>query len=103
MTALDNLERQKNGISDYSYPLEHCTALGEPKILPFVIKFDHLANNKVIIIIDQEIWGQILKTKTAILVLGMSRTNIDHVVFESPPWEPCLTFSTGLTRSKYPN
>ena len=32
-------------ISDYSYPMEHCTALGEPNILPSVIKFDHLVNN----------------------------------------------------------
>ena len=75
------IRRQKNGIGDYSYPLEHCNALGEPKLLPSVIKFDHLANNKVIIIIDQEIWGQTLKTETAILVLGMSGTNIDHDVF----------------------
>ena len=55
LTALDDLETQKNGISDYSYPLEHCNALGEPKSLPIVIKFDLLANNKVILIIDQEI------------------------------------------------
>ena len=79
MTAFDDLETQKNGISDYSYPLEHCTALGEPKTLPFVIKFDHLANNKVIIIIDQVIWGKTLNTETVVLVLGMSGTNIDHV------------------------
>ena len=78
------METQKNGISDYSYPLEHCTAL-EPKILPSVIKFDHLANNKVIIIIYQKIWGQILKTETAALVLDMSGTNIGYVVYESLP------------------
>ena len=66
---------------DYSYPLEQCNALGEPKSLPFVIKFDHLDNNKVIIIIDQEIWGQTLNTETAVLVLGMSGTNISNVVF----------------------
>ena len=32
------------GISDYSYPLKHCCALGETIILPSGIKFDHLAN-----------------------------------------------------------
>ena len=64
-----------------SYPLEHCTTLGEPNILPSVIKFDYLPNNYVIIITYQEDRGQTLKTETAILVLGMSGTNIDHVVF----------------------
>ena len=71
---------QKNGTSDYSYSMEHCTALG-PNILLSVIKFDHLANNKVIIITDQEIWRQNLKNETVVMVLGMSGTNIDHVVF----------------------
>ena len=60
---MDDLETQKNGLSDYSYPLEYCIALGEPNILPSVIKFDHLANNKVIIIIDMEIWGKFSKLK----------------------------------------
>ena len=82
--------------------MEHCNALGEPKSLPYVIKFDHVVNNKVIIITDHEIWGQILKTKTAVFVLGMSGTNISNAIFESLPWEPCLTWSTGLIRSKYP-
>ena len=75
------METLKNGIGDYSYPLEHCNALGEPKSLPSVIKFDHFANNKVIIIIDHEIHGQTLKIETTILILGMSKTNIDHVAF----------------------
>ena len=35
----------------------------------------------MIIITDHEIWGQTLKTKTIILVLGMSRANIDTVNF----------------------
>ena len=77
---MDEPKTQNNGISDYSYPLEHYNALGEPT-LPSVIKFDHLANNKVIIITYQEISGQTLKTKTVVLVLGMSGTNISHVVF----------------------
>ena len=49
--------------------------------MPSTIKFDHLANNKVIIITDHEIWGQNLKTETAVLVLGMSGTNISIVFF----------------------
>ena len=101
MIVLDDLETYENGISGYPYPLEHCNALGEPKSIPSVIKFDHLANNKVIIITKHEIWGQTLKTKTTILVLGMSRTNISKVFFMSLPWEPCLTWSTRLTKSKY--
>ena len=63
MIALDDLKTQKNGISDYSYPLEHCNTLGEPKSLPSVIKFNHLANSKVIIITDQEIWAKFSKLK----------------------------------------
>ena len=35
----------------------------------------------MIIITDHEIWGQILKTETAVLVLGMFGTNISNVVF----------------------
>ena len=66
---------------DYSYPLEHCNALGEPKSLQSVIKVDHLANNKVIIIIDHEILGQTLKIEIALLVLGISGTNISNVRF----------------------
>ena len=54
MATLDYPKTQKNGISDYSYPLEHCTTLEEPKTLSSLIKFDHLSNNKVIIIIDLE-------------------------------------------------
>ena len=53
MTALDDSKTKKNGISDYSYPLEHCNALREPKNLQSVIKVDQLANNKVIIIIGR--------------------------------------------------
>ena len=49
--------------------------------MPFVIKFAHLANNKVIIITFQENRGQTLKIETTVLVLGMFGTNIDHVVF----------------------
>ena len=37
----------------------------------------------MIIITYQDKWGQILKIETAVLVLGMSKTNIDHVVFLS--------------------
>ena len=61
--------------------MEHCNSLGERKILQSVIKVYHLANNKVIIITDHEIQGQTLKTKTAVLVLGMSGENISIVVF----------------------
>ena len=81
MTVLDDPKTQKNGINDYSYPLEHCNGIGEPKSRLSVIKFDHLANNKVIIIIDHEIWGQTLETETVVLVLGMFGTNISNVVF----------------------
>ena len=70
-----------NGISDYSCPLEHYNALGEPKSLQSVIKVDHLANNKVIIITDHEIQSQTLKIETTVLVLGMSGANISIVVF----------------------
>ena len=55
LTTFDELETRENGISNYSYHLEHDTGLGELKTMPCVIKFDHLANNKVIIIIDHEI------------------------------------------------
>ena len=71
MIVLDDLETYENGISGYPYPLEHCNALGEPKSLQSVIKVDHLASNKVIIIIDHEIQGQTLKTKTVVLLLDM--------------------------------
>ena len=63
--------------------MEHYNALREPNIQPSVIKFDHLVNYKVIIIIFQENRGQTLKTETAVLILGMCGTNIDHVVFFS--------------------
>ena len=43
-------------------------------------KYD-LTNNKVIIINVHAIWGQTLKTETAVLVLGMSRANISIVKF----------------------
>ena len=49
--------------------------------MQIVIKVDHLANNKVIIIIDHEIQGQILKTETVVLVLGMSGANISTIKF----------------------
>ena len=61
--------------------MEHCNALGELKSLQSVIIVDHLANNKVIIITDNEIQGQTLNTETVVLVLGMFGIKISTVKF----------------------